>query len=162
MLKNLRYRWNTQYLNTEQIVIIVGIKEYKTLVKKLAAIDLEIMDLVKRRQEITSLQSKLIKEWKDIDMKLDKKIVTKCSLEKAKFAILPSIHIPSKTSPHPSPVVQIAVPYSWPLVSKWSSDTSQIGDVKKIWKELFQYDDLDDNTLGTAAAEAEYTLLSEK
>ena len=47
---------------TEQCVITVDIKEYKTLVKKLAAIDLEIMDLVKRCQEITSLQSKLIKE----------------------------------------------------------------------------------------------------
>ena len=34
----------------------------KTLVKKLAAIGLEIMDLVKRHQEITSLQSKLINE----------------------------------------------------------------------------------------------------
>ena len=35
--------------------IIVGIKEYKTLVKKLAATDLEIMDLIKRCQEITHL-----------------------------------------------------------------------------------------------------------
>ena len=47
-------------------------------------------------------------------------------------------------------------------VSKWNSDTWQIGDVQKIQKELFQYDDLDDNTLATAAAEAKYTLLSEK
>ena len=89
MWKKLKYKWNRQYISTEQCVIIVDIKEYKTLVKKLAAIDLEIMDLVKRHQEITSLQSKLIKEQKDIDMKLDKKIVTKCTLEKAKFAILP-------------------------------------------------------------------------
>ena len=92
MFKNLKYKWNRQYITTEQCVIIVGIKEYKTLVKKLAAIDLEIMDLVTRCQQITKLQSKLIKEWKDTDMKLDKKIVMKCSLEKAKFAILPSIH----------------------------------------------------------------------
>ena len=96
-------------------------------------------------------------------MKLDKKIVMKCSLEKAKFAILPSIHIPSKTSPHPSPDVQITVPHPWPLVSKQNSDIQQLGDVKKISKELFQYDDLDDHTLVTAAAaEAEYNLLSEK
>ena len=119
------------------------------------------MDLVKRHQQITNLQSKLIKEWKDIDMKLDKKVVIKSSLENAKFAILPSIHFPAKTSPHPSPVVQITVPHSWPPVSKWNSDTWQIGDVKKIQKELFQYDDLNDNTLATAVAEAEYTLLSE-
>ena len=37
------------------------------------------MDLVKRSQEIICLQSKLIKEWKNIDMKLDKKIVQKCT-----------------------------------------------------------------------------------
>ena len=51
-------------------------------------------------------------------MKLDKKIVMKCSLEKAKFAILPSIHIPAETSPQPNPVVQITVAHSWPPVSK--------------------------------------------
>ena len=34
----------------------------KTLVKKLATIDFKIMDSVKRCQEITHLQSKLIKE----------------------------------------------------------------------------------------------------
>ena len=70
MLKNLKYKWNTQYITTEQCVIIVGIKEYKTL----AATDLEIMDLVKRHQQITKSQSKLIKDWKDIDMKLYEKL----------------------------------------------------------------------------------------
>ena len=38
----------------------------------------------------------------------------------------------------------------------------QIGDVKKIQKELFPNDDVDDNILATAAAEAESALLSEK
>ena len=56
------------------------------------------MDLVKRCQEITHLQSKVIKEQKNIDIKLDKKIVQKCTLEKAKFAILLSIHIHPNTS----------------------------------------------------------------
>ena len=84
--------------------------EYRTIVKKLAAIDLEIIDLVKRCQEITSLQSKLIKQQKYIDMKLDKKIVTKCTLEKAKFPILPSIHIPPETSQQANPVAKIIVP----------------------------------------------------
>ena len=32
-------------------------------------------------------------------MKLDKKIVQKCTFEKAKFAILPLIHISPNTSP---------------------------------------------------------------
>ena len=79
MWKKLKYKWNRQHITTEQYVIIVDIKEYKTLVKEHAAIDLEIMDLVKRCQEIKSLLSKLIKEQNDIDMKLDKKIVIKCT-----------------------------------------------------------------------------------
>ena len=120
------------------------------------------MDLAKRCQEITSMQSKLIKEWKDIDTKLDKKIVMKCTLEKAKFAILSSIHIPPQTSPQANLVAKITVPQSWPSVSKRNSDTWQIGDVKKIWKELFQFDDVDDSILATATAEAESTLLSKQ
>ena len=76
------------------------------------------MDLIKRHWEITHLQSKLIKEQKDIDMKLDKKIVQKCTIAKAKFAILPSIHIPPKTSPQAHTVAKITVPHSWPLVGK--------------------------------------------
>ena len=56
------------------------------------------MDLVKGCQEITCLQSKLIKKHKNIDTKLDKKIVQKYTFEKAKFAILPSIHIPHNTT----------------------------------------------------------------
>ena len=34
--------------------------------------------------------------------------------------------------------------------------------LKKIPKDLFQFDDVDDNILATAAAEAESTLLSKK
>ena len=41
-------------------------------------------------------------------------------------------------------------------------DTWQIGDVQKNWKELFQFDNVDDNILATATAEVESTLLSEK
>ena len=162
MWKYLQYKWNQQYITTAQCVIIVEIKKYKILVKKLATIDFGIMDLVKGHQEITCLQSKLIKEWKDIDMKLDRKIVQKCTLEKAKFAILPSIDIPPVTSPQAHPVAKITVPHSWSLVGKQNSDTWQIGDVKKIWKELFQYDDIDDDILANAASEAESTLFSVK
>ena len=56
-------------------------------------------------------------------MKLDKKIVQKCTLEKAKFAILPSIHIPSYTSPQAHPLAKNTVPYSWPQIAKQNSDT---------------------------------------
>ena len=102
MWKNLQYKQNQQYITTAQCVITVDIKEYKIL----ATIDFKIMDLVQRCQEITHLQSKLIKEWKNIDMKLDKKIVQKCTFEKAKFAILPSIHIPPNTSPQAHPLAK--------------------------------------------------------
>ena len=95
-------------------------------------------------------------------MKLDKKIVQKCSLEKAEFAILPSIHIPPQTPAQAHPVAKITVPHSWPLVGKGNSDTRQIGYVKKIRKELFQFDDIDDNILATAGSEAESTLFSVK
>ena len=88
------------------------------------------------------MQSTLIKEWKDIDMKLDKKIVQKCTLEKAKFAILPSVHISPQTSAQAHQVAKITVPHSWPLVGKWNLDTWLIGDVKKIQRELFQFDDI--------------------
>ena len=98
-VKNLQYNSDQQYITTAQCVIIVDIQEYKTLVKKLAIIDFEIMDLVKRRQEITHFQSKLIKECKNIDIQLDKKILQKCSFEKAKFAMSPSIDMPPNTSP---------------------------------------------------------------
>ena len=92
------------------------------------------MDLVKRCQEITHLQSELIKERKNIDMKLDKRIVQKCTLEKAKVAILPSIHIPPNTSPQAHKLAKNTVPHSWPQIGKSNSDTQQIGDVKKFKK----------------------------
>ena len=39
-VKKFKVQGNRQYIATEQCVIIVDIKEYKTVVKKLAAIDL--------------------------------------------------------------------------------------------------------------------------
>ena len=95
-------------------------------------------------------------------MKLDKKIVQKCTLEKTKFAIFPSIHILPETSPQAHPVAKMTGPHSCPLVAKQNSDTWQIVDVKKNKKELFQFDDVDDNIVATAASEAESTLFSEK
>ena len=70
-------------------------------------------------------------------MKLDKKIVQKCTLEKAKFAILPSIHIPPETSPHAHAVAKITVPHSW----HWLLNEIQIQDklvmLKKFEKNCF-------------------------
>ena len=112
------------------------------------------------QQEITCLQSKLIKEQKNIDMKLDQKIVQKCTLYKAKFAMLPSIHMPPNTLPQAHQLEKKTVPHSWPHIGKRNSDTQQIGDVKKIRKELFQFDDRDDDILVNAASETESTLCS--
>ena len=50
-------------------------------------------------------------------MKLDKKIIQKCTFEKAKFAILPSIHIPPNTSPQ-AQLAKKTVPHSWPHIGK--------------------------------------------
>ena len=60
------------------------------------------------------------------------------------------------------PTCQKTVPHSWPYIGKQNSDTQQIGDVKKIWKELFQFDDIDDDILVNAASQAESTLSSVK
>ena len=95
-------------------------------------------------------------------MKLDKKIVQKCTFRECKFAILPSIHIPPNTSPQAHQLAKKRVHHSWPHIGKWNSDTQQIGDVKKKWKELFQFDDIDDHILANAASEAESTLSSVK
>ena len=54
------------------------------------------------------------------------------------------------------------VPHTWPHIGKQNLDTQQIGNVKKIWKELFQFDDIDDDILANAASEAESTLPSVK
>ena len=70
-------------------------------------------------------------------MKLDKKIVQKCTFEKAKFAILPSIHIPPNTSAQAHQLAKKkTVPHSWPHIGKRNSDTQQIGDVKKNLKRI--------------------------
>ena len=54
-------------------IIIAGNFEYnsyKTVVKSLATIDMEIMELIRRRQEITKMQSQLIQEKKKIGTKI--------------------------------------------------------------------------------------------
>ena len=76
---------------------------------------------------------------------------------------MPSIHIPPNTSPQAH---QLAKKTQYltlgPQTGKPNSDTQQIGDVKKIQKELFQFDDIDDDILANAASEAESTLSSVK
>ena len=54
--------------------------------------------MMKRRQHITKLQSKLIQEKKLIDNRLDEAIAKHCYLEKSKYEILPHIVIPNISS----------------------------------------------------------------
>ena len=71
-------------------IMLVGECEYQaytTIVKGLAGADLDIMDLIRRHQEITKLQC----QKKAIDQKLDVKIALKCRLEQQKAAIFPNI-----------------------------------------------------------------------
>ena len=52
-------------------------------------------------------------------MKLEKKIVQKCSFEKAKCAVLPSIHMPPNTSPQAHQLAKKKpVPHTWPHIGK--------------------------------------------
>ena len=84
-------------------------------------------------------------------------------LKKQNFAMLPSINMPSNTCPQAQQFTKKkTVPHSWQNIGKWNSDTQQISNVKKIRKELFKFDDIDDDILANAAFEAESKLSSVK
>ena len=68
------------------------------IVKSLTSVEIEITELMKRCQHITKLQSKLIKEKKLIDLKLDEAIAKQCYLEKTKYQLLPEVVIPTIAS----------------------------------------------------------------
>ena len=61
------------YYSLHSICIMIAVEfeygEYTTIVKALAAADLDIMDLICRQQEITKMQCELIQEKKSIDCK---------------------------------------------------------------------------------------------
>ena len=56
------------------------------------------MELMKRHQYITKLQSELIREKKMIDLKLDEAIAKQCYLEKKIYQLLPEVEVPAMTS----------------------------------------------------------------
>ena len=62
--------------------MLTGFNQYKTIVKSLTSVEIEITELMKRHQHITKLQSELIKEKMSIDLKLDEAIAKQCYLEK--------------------------------------------------------------------------------
>ena len=97
-------------------IVLVGECEYKAytiIVKGLAGTNLDIMDLIRRCQEITKLQCQLIQEKKAIDQKLDVKIALKCRLEQQKAAILPNVKILSPPVSSPNDKV---VPKLYPCI----------------------------------------------
>ena len=82
----------------------------------MAAADLDIIDLIRRQQEITKSQCELIQEKKSIDHKLECRIATKCRLEQQKADILPCVKIPSAHVASPNVPKQKIVPKSYPCV----------------------------------------------
>ena len=75
-----------------------GFNKYKTIVKSLTSLEMEITEMMKRHQHITKLQSECIQEKKFIDVKLDKAISKHCYLEKTKSELLPQVVIPTIAS----------------------------------------------------------------
>ena len=83
--------------------IIAGYNEYVTIEKSIANLDVERMELIKRRQDIMKLQSEIIKELKSIDAKLDSNILQKFQLEKRKLQLLQHVEVPMIKNPNISP-----------------------------------------------------------
>ena len=67
---------------------ILGFIEYMTIKKTLTGINLENMELIHRRQEITKLQSELIEEKKMCDPKLEINLTQELKLDKKKTSTL--------------------------------------------------------------------------
>ena len=141
--------------------------QYKTIVKSLTSVEIEITELMKRHQHITKPQSELIKEKKLIGLKLDEAIAKQCYLEKTKYQLLPKVVIPTiapnvkittvdkmpKPTLYTTPITSPNTP-SKPLIhhilsKRLLSDTEK-DNMKKIWKDVVTYnfdDEIDDSQL---------------
>ena len=62
--------------------MLTGFNNYKSIIKSITSLEIDITEMMKRHQQITKLQSELIKEKKLIDLKLDEAIAKHCYLEK--------------------------------------------------------------------------------
>ena len=69
---------NSYHICVKKLVILTGFHKYKTIVRSLTSLDIEITDMMRRQQHITKLQSELIQEKKLIDCKLDEAIAKHC------------------------------------------------------------------------------------
>ena len=122
--------------------------------------------MMKRHQHITKLQSKLIKEEKLIDQKLDDAIA-KYYLEKTKYELLPQVVIPKiphdmkftkldknqNTSLYTIPITPPNTPSKETLqktINKRSLTNTQQLHCKRMTKDTFLYnfnEEIDDTTL---------------
>ena len=128
------------------------------------------MELMKRCQYITKLQSELIREKKVIDLKLDEAIAKQCYLEKEKYQLLPEVEIPTMTSDvkitkfdktpnttsYTTPMTSPSTP-SKPVIcniqTKRTLSDAEKANMKKKWQNVVIYnfnDEIDDNQFLTA------------
>ena len=77
---------------------------------------------------------------------------------KSKICYITSNWYSSNTCPQAQQLTKKPLPHSWQHIHKRNSDTQQICNVKKIRKELFTFDDINDDILANAAFEAESKL----
>ena len=124
------------------------------------------MELMKRHQYITKLQSELIKEKKSIDLKLDQAIANNATLKK-KYQLLPEVVIPTMTSDvkitkfdktpnttlYTTPMTPPSTP-SKPVIcnihTKRPLSDAEKANMKKIWENVVIYnfnDEIDDSQL---------------
>ena len=69
------------YTCLKKLVILTGFHKFKTIIKSLTSLEIEITDMMKRWQHITKLQSELIQEKKLIDHGLDEAIASIATLK---------------------------------------------------------------------------------
>ena len=109
--------------------------------KKLAIINKDVADLTNRRQEISQLQSKLMKEKKVLETTLETKIVNQCNLEGQKMKILQSLQYPVTVNITPLKSVQRVTTHnisqSCPPQSKRCIADIKKDNVNKVRKQLF-------------------------
>ena len=125
--------------------------QYKTVVKSLVMIDIEIMELTRRRLEINKMQSQLIQEKKNLEKNLDMKIMAKCSLEKQKLQLLPNAVIPNLTNISKVPV-QVQKPSPCIIRKITKHHAPQENKNSKVMKETCD-DSMSDNELLSACEE---------
>ena len=123
--------------------------------------------MMKRCQDITKLQSELIKEKKLTDLKLDEAIAKYCYLETTTYELLPKVVIPTNASnvkftkvnktpnttlytTHVTPPNTPSKPIICNILSKRPLSDTEIANMKRIQKDVVNFnfhDEIDDSEL---------------